>query len=461
MPIRSTGLFSALFVVGHAWLFRWLASTPVVAFALAIGLYYTGFAQFWWNEKGPVFALFPWTILPFATRLPIWGKAASDLLGRGRLAADEFLSAPANIVGVCRSCACWRASRTLQAEPPTCSDCCGRPGGGDGGDVSVGLFASDRHHHLPRQRRVPGGSGGLTWLYLRSWLWPAINFGPDYASPNISEVGTPGLYYTLFALCFLDYARWREVWADGERRRQVLILGGALAMMLAWLVLPLPSWVGAPLLWNRIPPTRMQYAAGLLLVCLLFLLIRYLGLRVAPTRLAIFAGLAPLGWWAWEYGSDHHGYEDLGILIFLPPAFALAYRAATRAHASLALASLAAGLALFAGSNPLQSAWPIFNSPASEVTRAFDRLAAGNGGVLAVTGLPGAVGNGLGYRSLSHVTAVPQLAFWRRHFPDCRRQVLYDLQPGRTSSAFRTRKSAPRSLALDSVGVPVSLGRPR
>jgi hypothetical protein len=230
--------------------------------------------------------------------------------------------------------------------------------------------------------------------------------------------------------------------------------------MLAWLVLPLPSWVGVPLLWNRIPPTRMQYAAGLLLVCLLFLLIRYLGLRVAPTRLAIFAGLVPLGWWAWKYGSDHHGYEDLGILIFLLPAFALADRRPATAHASLALASLAAGLTLFGGFNPVQRAWPIFNGPASEVTKAFDRLAAGNGGVLAVTGLPGAVGNGLGYRSLSHVTAVPQLAFWRRRYPDLP-AAEFDTIFNRYSHIIPNEESAPRLLALDSVGVPVSLEQPR
>ena len=69
-------MLSALFLVGYAWLFRWLGATRVVGFALAAGLYYTGFVQFWWNEKGPEFALFPWVILPFATRLPIWGKAA-------------------------------------------------------------------------------------------------------------------------------------------------------------------------------------------------------------------------------------------------------------------------------------------------------------------------------------------------------------------------------------------------
>jgi hypothetical protein len=63
------------FIFGYAWLFRWLGATPVIGFTLAAGLYFTGFVQFWWNEKGPIFALFPWVILPFATRFHLILKA--------------------------------------------------------------------------------------------------------------------------------------------------------------------------------------------------------------------------------------------------------------------------------------------------------------------------------------------------------------------------------------------------
>ena len=293
-------------------------------------------------------------------------------------------------------------------------------------------------------------------MYLRSWLWPAINFGPDYASPNISEAGTPGLYYTLFALCFLDYARWREVWADGARRRQVLILGGALALMLAWLVLPLPSWVGVPLLWNHVQPARMQYAVGLLLVCWLFLLIRHLGLRVSRRRLGVVGAAILFGWWAWKFEPGRNRFEELYVAILFSPLLALAYRRPRAAHASFALASLLAGVALFGRFNPLQSAWPIFNREPNEMIRILDRLAAGNDGALAVTGLPGAVGNGLGYRSLSHVTAVPQLAFWRRHFPDLP-AAEFDTIFNRYSHIVPSEESAPRLRQADAVGVPVDL----
>lgn len=38
--------------------------------------------------------------------------------------------------------------------------------------------------------------------------------------------------------------------------------------------------------------------------------------------------------------------------------------------------------------------------------------------VLIVEGFPGATLNGLGYKSVSHVTAVPQMIFWRNVFPE-------------------------------------------
>jgi hypothetical protein len=62
----------ALFLVGYAWLFRWFGAGPLLAFTLSAGLYFTGFTQFWWNEKGPIFAIFPWLLLPFAARCPLW-----------------------------------------------------------------------------------------------------------------------------------------------------------------------------------------------------------------------------------------------------------------------------------------------------------------------------------------------------------------------------------------------------
>lgn len=447
----------ALFIVGYAWLFRWLGASPVVGFALAAGLYFTGFVQFWWNEKGPLFALFPWVILPFSTRLSfVWKAALFYWVAVVWLLTNFYppLQVSLAFVGLIILLACEpelfkpRSLAVLVLAAALAAS-------------TAALYLWD-YLQATATTLYPGGrslSGGTVparfWL---SWLWPAINFDRDYESTigsNISEIGTVGLYYSLFVMCFLDFARWRYVWANAEQRRLIAILSVGLFMMLAWMALPLPSWIGAPLLWNHVQPPRMQYAGGLLFVCLLFVLSHHLGLRVSRARIAIFCAAILLGWWVWKYDSGKNRFEDLGMLLIAPIAFTFARHRPSTAHASLAIASLLAGVLLFGRFNPLQSAWPIFNHPANEMTKTFDRLAANNGGILAVIGLPGAVANGLGYRSLSHVTAVPKLEFWRNRFPEMsttESETIFN----RYSRIVPVRESTPRLLHADAVAVPVS-----
>ena len=273
----------ALFIVGYAWLFRWLGASPVVGFALAAGLYFTGFVQFWWNVQGPLFALFPWVILPFSTRLSfIWKAALFYWVAVVWLLTNFYppLQVSLAFVGLIILLACEpelfkpRSLAVLVLAAALAAS-------------TAALYLWD-YLQATATTLYPGGrslSGGTVparfWL---SWLWPAINFDRDYESTigfNISEIGTVGLYYSLFVMCFLDFARWRYVWANAEQRRLIAILGVGLLMMLAWMALPLPSWIGAPLLWNHVQPPRMQYAGGLLFVCLLFVLSHHLGLRVS------------------------------------------------------------------------------------------------------------------------------------------------------------------------------------
>ena len=115
-----------------------------------------------------------------------------------------------------------------------------------------------------------------------------------------------------------------------------------------------------------------------------------------------------------------------------------------------------AGVLLFGRFNPLQSAWPIFNRTPNEMTRTLDELARSNGGVLSVEGLAGAVANGLGYKSVGHVTAVPKLDFWRKQFPDMPAPEFNQIF-NRYSHIIPTASNAPRLLQNDAVMVPVSL----
>lgn len=453
---------SALFVFGYAWLFRWLGAAPVVGFTLAAGLYYTGFVQFWWNEKGPLFALFPWVIFPFATRLPlIWKAALFYWFAVVWLLTNFYPPVQVSLafVGLVILLACepklFKPS-TMALLALTAALAAG-----------TAVFYLWDYLQAASTTLYPGGrnfSGGVAMPYRfwLSWLFPAVNFDRGYGSiigMNICEIGTVGMYYFLLVACFLDFARWREVWRDTESRRVILILGIGLAMMLAWMALPLPSWVGAPLLWNNVQPPRMQFAAGVLLVSFLMVLVNAMGLRVSLIRLAIFCAAILAGWWAWKYDPSKNNLADavlLVVLIFATLAFAIARYRPAAAHASITSASLMVGILLFGRFNPLQSAWPIFNHQPNQMTQAFDQLAASNDGILAVTGLPGAVGNGLGYRSLSHVTAVPKLEFWRKRFSEMP-TTEFDMLFNRYSHIIPLVENVPRLLQNDAVIVPVGL----
>lgn len=448
---------TALFLAGYTLLFGWLGATPAVAPLVAAGLFFTGCVQFWWSEKGPIFALFPWVLLPFATRLPLPAQAALfawvavawlltnfyppvqltlALVGAALLAAREpslFRGRKLLVVATATLLAAGAAALYLQ-------------------DYLAAASAT----LYPGQRSVGGGT--VPVRHFLAWALPAANFDRDFASligENISEIGAVGLHYALLTACFLDYARWPALANDGTARRLVTFVGATLLAMLAWMTLPLPSWLGAVLLWDRVPPVRMHFAAGLAVVVLLFVAVRTLGLRMTATRCAVFVALVVAGWWAWKSGTRHRGVEDLVIVPLALAAFLTARRWPAHAHAALLAASTATGAWLVGGFNPLQSARPIFARPATPAVSALDALAHANGGVLAIVGLPGATANGLGFRSVGHVNAVPQLAFWRERFPeldDAQRERLFN----RYAHIMPAAEVAPRLVRFDAVFVPTA-----
>jgi len=127
----------------------------------------------------------------------------------------------------------------------------------------------------------------------------------------------------------------------------------------------------------------------------------------------------------------------------------------TKAHATFAIGSLLLGFLIFARFNAIQSAWPIFNPPQTAITQALNDLQRNNGGTLVIEGLFGATANGLGYRSLTHVTATPQLAFWQDHFPNLSDSDLNNVF-NRYSHIWLTLNTEPRVIQSDVVSVPAA-----
>lgn len=94
----------AIFLVGYLLLFQCPGRRlgRVEAVLLLGATYCDGCTQFWWNEKCPIFAVFPRVILTVPARLS-WERAPCHLLRADRvLAGLQLLSAGVHLVGVHR-----------------------------------------------------------------------------------------------------------------------------------------------------------------------------------------------------------------------------------------------------------------------------------------------------------------------------------------------------------------------
>jgi hypothetical protein len=450
----------ALFIIGYAWIFHALGASPVLAYLLSTGLYYSGTVQFWWNEKGPVFAIFPWVLIPLLSRLPLHWKAiffywiATSWLITNfyppyqiSLAFVGFLillSAAPNLFK-------FKSLLTLGLASILAA-------------VTSAYYLYD--YLLQTSRTVyPGGrsvtGGGYQANLWPSWLIPNASFNSNFDSlvgQNICEIGAIGLLYSLMIICFADFSKLGTLFSRAKQSRQILILGFGLLTMFAWICLPIPAWIGMPLLWNNIYASRMVFACGILLVFFLFSLGNLLGFRLTLPRLLAFMAIILVDWVYKKtvLGEAQPYAKDFIVFVFLIPGYCIAKFYKKDINTTFAFISLASGIFIFWSFNPLQPAWPIFNRHETKLSQAYDQLASQNNGVLSVVGLPGAVANGLGYRSLSHLTAIPQLEFWRKQYPDMD-QAQFNNLFNRYSHIDTSYENLPKLIAADAIQVPVSL----
>lgn len=456
----------AMFLAGHALLFARLGIAPLAAGLLSVTLYFTGFAQFWWNEKGPVLAFFPWVMLTLLSRrLPTaWQLLLFYWLSASWLITNLYPPVQVSLAFVGAllvlgwqpqrgRAAQWLATVALTAVASA---------------ATVALYLKDylvttAATVYPGSRSAVGGA--VPWQEAVSYLFPFSTFDGRYDSVignNICEVGTGATALTLLVACFLDYRALSPNWrgADPVQRMRGCLLGSGILLMAAWMLVPLPSWAGYPFLWNHAPGERMEHAFGLLLAVALTLLAQRVGLVWSSRRLLLCVGLVLGGWAALKLpvSKGVFALNDLVLLASLPLLW-LWRRARLNGTAALLAVSALAGLLALWGFNPLQSARPIFAQHDTPVLRELTRQQSANEGVLAQGGLFGAVQNGLGFRSVAHVTAMPALGFWRKKFPDMPEQSFMDVF-NRYSHIVPAEGNEPRVLHPDRIAVPLSMFNP-
>lgn len=418
----------ALFLIGYERLFRALGSARSHAALASLALFFSSFAQSWWTTFGSVMAGFPWVLLLVLARLaPAW-----KVLGLAYVSAAWLL---ANFYPPILATLGFVAAVTLLALSPEAL----RPsrllpcvlGVALGGGLVL-LYFQD---FLPTMadtfypgRRVTGGGGEplVQWL---GHLLPALptSGNRNLVNSNLCEASTVGTWLPLLLLFFAD---WRGLRARlGERDAAgrpgvwpLAVLGAGVLATSLWMFAPLPPLLGAPLLWNRVPPIRMWYACGLLVLLLALVVLRLAPLRVSAGRLAGFAATVGVAWVVSEgllAPAPSASLADGWILLPVGVVFGLRRRLGHALPAALLGSAALANALAFGGFNPIQSARPIFERAQSPVTRALDRLAERHPrGWLVLAGSHGAWQNGWGHAAATHVLLAPQLDFFRSLLPD-------------------------------------------
>lgn len=459
----------ALFIVGYALLFVKLGFDEKQAFLLSAMLYFTGFTQFWWNEKGPVFAFFPWVVSVLLLRVPMTLRLLLFYwLGVSWLITNFYppIFLSLTFVGVLIILAIGREwlnpKRFILLAVTTASAA-----------LTVVLYLKDYLLRTsttlyPGGRNVGGGS--VPWQEWWSQIFPFATFDWHYESvigQNICEVGTAGSALVLMMLCFLDYKNVIKILRDcKETRRQLLIFGTGLLLMTAWMILPLPAWMGLPFLWNNVQPERMEYAAGMLLLMVVAILGRQAGVVITAKRMVVYGMLVFVGWLVLKQIFLNTSAEvlllrsnDLLVIPVLLLAGALNRRGRFSQYNVLLTVSTVCGALMLFGFNPIQSSRQFFIRHDTPLIRAIEaevqQIHKNSPKYLAFSGMAGATLNGLGYASVSHVTAVPALNFWRSRYPSMDENEFQHIF-NRYSHISLIHENKPILIHADNVGVPLA-----
>jgi len=439
-PAYAYSLYFAVlwttFLAGYAILLRQLGVNIWLAALGSACLFFSAFVQVWWTSNAPTFAFAPWPLIAFLLPIRAWLKLPL-LFWVSAVWVFGLVYPPFMISGAFALAVLLLAFRRDALTP---------------GNIAVAIVAlaalgasfilyfgdyiqTMRETVYPGQRYVSGG--GVEWTRLLSHLFPfltTIQFTPLLANSNECEIAVVSTLLPLTMLCFVDYRSLRKALEDN--RIDFWIAAAGLALMLIWMVVPVPASTGRILLWTQVPPTRMMWGFGLLLTALVVVLAAKCSFVITPRRLAAFtvamvaAWLAKIGfnqfwpqanvtiWDALIYGW----FDWIVVIIFLEAAVLVwKYKAppAFNVRALFAAAAIA-GMITFGTFNPFQQAFPIFAPPSETPFLASVRKQAKTNpnGWAVVPGWYGSLFSGIGIPAVNHTLTAPAMGFFRKIFPE-------------------------------------------
>ena len=448
----------ALFLVGYTLFFRSLGARRRDALLLCLGLFFTAFVQYWWTMVGPLLAWFPWILNVFSWRVPLLWRTVALFWVNGCFFLSLFyppLFIPCAFVVAVVVVGVWGRRSFKELFPLSLAAAAGA--------ATACWYLRDWMRATlttvyPGQRRVSGGSTPGVMALEQLFPLNGLHLHESLGAINICELAVVGAFYPLMVVCFLNYGPASQ--QQPTVRRGLIALGAALGAVYAWMFLPIPRWAGRLFLWDFVPPSRMAFAAGLLLLMTCYGVACARGLRLTRPRTVLFAGVLVGAWFFLKFRP--HGlalldsWRDLWPLV---PVLLLAWVPWARRlsdadhHTALLGISLAAGILAFGDFNPLQSAWPIFNRPRTSVSAAIDAEMRREFPTPVVTRFPGAIMNGWGYCAGSHVLAAPPMELWRRTFPELEDSALNEIF-NRYAHIIPLEEPGPRLLQADAVVIP-------
>ncbi len=453
-------LLAAATVFGFALLLRQIGCSPGFALAIGVLVFLSQFVQGWWTSNAPTLAWAPWVVVAFLWRAPWWARApavgyAVTVWLIGHLYPPFIVAAGAGL-GLLVAAFRPDALRPAHLAPGVIG-------------AAAGLGVAWLHYAdlipvmaatvYPGQRLVEGA--GVQPLQVLAHLLPYLVTRADHEPlglwvSNACEIGVVGSLLPLAVLAFCDH-RALGRWVAENKVATGVWLGG-LVLLAAWVMTPL-SGRAFPLL-NVATPPRMLWGLGLLLILGLARIAGAVPRRVTWRRAAVFAGVSAGAWAVSKLLLSttpiEAGWFDL-VAVPILIALMLARRAAPAALPArrlVLIALTATAFLTFGQFNPVQPARPIFESHRNLVLDAMRAYSAANPhGMVVVPTAYGAIINGAGIPALNHTLLRPQLAFFRRAYPDMPAEAFEGVF-NRYANLRPTVQAGPTAPQLDVIALP-------
>jgi len=412
------------FILGYYLLFIAFGFKKSWSIGASIILLFSSCGVTWWTTLGPTWAFFPWVILVFLKKMPPTLKIFSiTWVTTTWLLSHLYPPAIISLAFVGCGMILTFNRKSLNLYNIRSSSI-----GTIIGILISYLYLSDIIYAMsttiyPGDRTSSGGTVPFEmWLshFFPHFIYSGFH---DLINRNVCEVSVASSYLAVLIMFFIDYKKLRQNPTLVINLQYTYILITSFIVMSCWMLFPIPYDIGKYLLWNKVPPERMTFASGLLLMTILLSILRFMPISLSQNRYYHFSWMILVVFLISKFGIsksilDLTHWDDFIILV--PLGILIYYRKQFKDMALILISSAAiANILAFGSFNPIQSSIPIFQIPENSLTKELHQIQFSHPkSWLAIPGYPGSVLNGLGFQSASHVLVSPKLEFFRNLYPE-------------------------------------------